>query len=82
MSQTDPYLVVFEPLRARYVRLTIASVNRGEAVALSEVQVYALDGMENLATSAAGARVTVSSTATGDPAAFRPPTSGMMAASS
>jgi len=70
MNQPHPFLVVFEPVHARFVRLTILGVTRGEAVSLRAVTVYAPGSTENLASSARGARVTVSSTIAGDPAAL------------
>ena len=56
----EPFLVMFQPVEARFVRLTILGINEGTGAAIDELEAFAPGKTENLA-SAKGAKATVSS---------------------
>lgn len=62
----NPFLVLFQPVEARFVRLTILGINEGSGAAVDELEAFAPGRTENLAAAKRGAKATAS-TALDDP---------------
>ena len=57
----DPFLVLFEPVEARFVRLTILGINEGNGAAIDELEAFAPGKTENLVAAEKGVKATASS---------------------
>ncbi len=57
----DPFLIVFEPVEAKYVRLTVFGVNAGNGAAIDEIEIFTTGSVKNLALASKGSTVKASS---------------------